>query len=42
MQNTAAKKGKKGLWDLRAATAVLYHVLLLNLLFTPFRKIRGY
>lgn len=36
-----ANKGRKGLRDLRAATTVLYHVLLVNLLFTPFRKIRG-
>lgn len=41
MQNTAANKGRKGLRDLRGAATVLYHVLLVNLLFTPFGKIRG-
>lgn len=34
MQNAAANKENKGLWDLRAATVVLYHVLLVNLLFS--------
>lgn len=41
MQNTAANKGRKGPQDLRAAATVLYHVLLVNLFFTPFGKIRG-